>query len=197
MPRPEQAQRLKSKATKYLNMMYLYSIGAAVLLVGSVIVLGARFRGGHALDPQPIAFNHRLHLERAQGIACADCHQFVNSETYAGIPSKHICLSCHDAYGDENDPQADVNKAAFAELMRYARSDEEIPWHRVTATRDDVFFSHRRHVTVGKLDCTECHPKMPKRTEPPTRGPLIISMATCFGCHREQNATEDCVACHR
>lgn len=178
-------------------MKHLYSIAVAFILVAMVVVLGAWFRGGGVLEPQPIAFNHALHLERAQGIVCADCHQFVNTETYAGIPSKWICLDCHDAYGDESDPEAEVNRPEFAELMQFARSDEEIPWHRVTATREDVFFSHRRHVTVGELECTECHPDMPSRTEPPTRGPIVMAMDTCIGCHEERNQATDCVACHR
>lgn len=148
------------------------------------------------LDPQPIAFNHKLHLDKIQGVVCVDCHHFVETQTYAGIPSKHVCFDCHDPLADEEDKEADVFQPKFADLMAYAATDGDIPWHRTFTTRDDVFFSHRRHVVVAEIDCEECH-DMPTRTEPPTRGPDFISMRTCLNCHEEKEASEDCVACHR
>jgi hypothetical protein len=171
--------------------------GVALLLLAAGAVWAARLREAGNLSPQPIAFNHRLHLERAQGIACPDCHQFVASQTYAGLPSKYVCFGCHDPEADKSDPAADRSKPGFAALMAFAATEEDIPWHRVTATRADVFFSHRRHVAVAKLDCRACHQDMPQRTRPPTRGPITIQMDTCLECHRKQNASVDCVSCHR
>ena len=171
--------------------------GLLIVLGIAVVVLGAWVRLPGPLPPQPIAFNHRLHLERIQGVNCQDCHRFVMSQTYAGLPSKFICFDCHDPDADENDTDADARKPQFASLMAFAKSDGDIPWHRVTATREDVFFSHRRHVTVAKLGCRECHPKMPDRTHPPTRGPIQMRMKTCLACHEKNNASEDCVSCHR
>ncbi len=169
---------------------------ALVPVIGGVAV-GAWLLEADTLPPQPIAFNHKLHLERAQGIACQDCHQFVTSQTYAGLPSKFLCFDCHDAYADESDTEADANKPEFADLMEFATTEDDIPWHRVTTNPQDVFFSHRMHVTVAGLDCRECHPKMPDRTSPPTRGPVQIEMDTCIDCHEENGASVDCVSCHR
>ena len=179
-------------------MVKKYAISSSVILalVVAVLALGAWIYAPGPLPPQPIAFNHRLHLERVQGITCQDCHMFVLSETYAGLPSKVVCFGCHDPDADEDDKEADAFKAKFAGLMAFAGTEGEIPWHRVTIIREDVFFSHRRHVTVAKLDCRECHPEMPDRTSPPTRGPIEMKMSTCIRCHEENNASVDCVACH-
>ena len=172
-------------------------IGLVFVLGITVVVLGVWIRAPGRLPPQPIAFNHRLHLERAQGIGCADCHQFVNTQPYAGLPSKYICFDCHDPDPDEDQTEADARKPQFSDLMKYAKTEGDIPWHRVTMTRPDVFFSHRRHVTVAKLDCRQCHPDMPDRTSPPTRGPIQMSMDTCLHCHETSEASVDCLTCHR
>ena len=178
-------------------MKKLSLIGAllAALLI-AVVGVSAMLSGPAALPPQPIAFNHKLHLEGVQGITCQDCHQFVANETYAGIPSKFVCFECHDPSGDPNDSSADASKEKFATLMAFAKSDGDIPWHRVTTTREDVFFSHRRHVSVAKIDCRECHPEIPDRNTPLTHGPIQMSMDACIKCHEESKSSVDCVSCH-
>ena len=171
--------------------------GFVVVLIIGVVVFGAWLQAPGKLPPQPIAFNHRLHLENVQGISCPDCHQFVTSHTYAGLPSKFFCFGCHDPDADESDTEADAFKPEFATLMAFADAEGDIPWHRVTTAREDVFFSHRRHVTVAQLDCRQCHPEIPDRTSPPTRGPVEMAMDTCIRCHEENEASVDCIACHR
>jgi hypothetical protein len=173
---------------------------ASLFLVASAagaLAFAAMNKSSGRLPPQPIAFNHRLHLERVQGIKCQDCHQLAASEVYAGIPSKYICFGCHEPNADASDPNADANKPQFATLMAFAKSDGDIPWLRVTTTQEDVFFSHRRHVTVAKIECQQCHRDMPERTSPPTEGPVKIRMSTCLGCHREHQSSVDCISCHR
>ncbi|MHC4413785.1 MAG: cytochrome c3 family protein [Planctomycetota bacterium] len=177
--------------------IYIAVFCAVLVLVIGGVALGALLRDSATLPPQPIAFNHKLHLERAQGITCEDCHQFVTSQVYAGLPSKFICFDCHDVDADESDNGPDADRSELTALAGYADAEGDIPWHRVTATREDVFFSHRMHVTVARIDCRECHPKMPDRTSPPTRGPLQIEMDTCIGCHEDNGASVDCVSCHR
>lgn len=180
-----------------MKSTHIILIAFVLLVVVLVVAVLGTFVGAGTLKPQPIAFNHKLHLDKAQGITCADCHQFVTTETYAGLPSKYVCFDCHDPEDDEDDPDADVNQPKFATLMAFAKTDTDIPWHRVTASRDDVYFSHRRHVAVGKLDCRQCHPTIPERTAPPIRGPIEMSMGTCLTCHEEKHANLDCVGCHR
>ncbi|MHC4608775.1 MAG: cytochrome c3 family protein [Planctomycetota bacterium] len=180
-----------------INTKYIVAGSLVLVPVVAGVALGAWLREPDTLPPQPIAFNHKLHLERAQGISCEDCHQFVTSQTYAGIPSKFICFDCHDIDAYESDTDAEAGKPELDALMGFADAEGDIPWHRVTTNRDDVFFSHRMHVTVAALDCRECHPKMPDRSSPPTRGPVLIEMDTCIGCHEESDASVDCISCHR
>lgn len=164
-------------------------ITAAVGLLAVVLPRGQR------LAPQPLDFNHRLHLERVQGVRCENCHLFANSRHFAGVPSKRLCFGCHEPEGEGAD--TDAKKPAFAELMSFADTEGDIPWRRVTASHEDVFFSHRRHVKVAEIDCRRCHPDIPDRTSPPTEGLIEMSMDTCIECHRESNASVDCIACHR
>jgi hypothetical protein len=178
------------------NMKYAIIGVVSITLVVSIVALGAWVQGPGTLQPQPIAFNHKVHIEQA-GLSCPECHQFVTSQHYAGLPSKYICFDCHDPDADEDDSEADAFNPKFADLMAFGKTDGDIPWHRVTINREDVFFSHRRHVTAAKLDCRECHKDMPDRTSPPTRGPVQMSMDTCINCHEQNAASVDCVSCHR
>jgi hypothetical protein len=179
-------------------MIKLVGLGTLILALALAgMAIDAWLRTPGALPPQPIEFNHRLHMERAQGITCEDCHHFVASQPYAGIPSKHVCFDCHDPSADAADVDADANKPQFATLMSFRDTQEDIPWHRVTGTRPDVFFSHRMHVTVADLDCRQCHAAIADSTRPSSHGPEIIEMETCLRCHEEHGASEDCVACHR
>ena len=48
---------------------------------------------------------------------------------------------------------------------------------------DHVFFSHEQHVTVGKLDCQQCHGKVQEMEVLYQYAPL--SMGWCINCHRQ------------
>ena len=139
---------------------------------------------------QPISFNHVIHLEDA-GITCDECHTNAATGVFAGLPGKEICLDCHDV-DEEADSHPEKDK-----LFAFDESDGDIPWRRVAVTRPDVYFSHRRHVASGKLDCLECHPDQPSLKKPPRSARLVMSMDDCIACHEERNASSDCLACHR
>ena len=42
-------------------------------------------------------------------------------------------------------------------LAQYAERKAEIRWVRLYRVPDHSFFSHRRHVVLGKLECKTCH----------------------------------------
>jgi cytochrome c2 len=58
-----------------------------------------------------------------------------------------------------------------------------IPWVRIHNLPDHVYFSHKQHVTVGKLECQECHGKVEEMEVVYQHSPL--SMGWCINCHRQ------------
>jgi hypothetical protein len=60
-----------------------------------------------------------------------------------------------------------------------------------------VYYSHRRHVVLGKLECVRCHGGIADTISPPTRPLVQISMDFCTGCHNQSKVTNDCKSCHR
>jgi hypothetical protein len=118
---------------------------------------------------QPIAFAHAKH----EAVACAVCHRGATTSARAGIPDATFCSKCHST------------------LPR------TIAWVQITHVPSHVMFSHRRHVTVARLDCASCHGEMRDRHTPPGRAQVRLTMTTCLSCHRQEGAAEDCAACHR
>jgi len=58
-----------------------------------------------------------------------------------------------------------------------------IEWTRIHNLPDHVYFSHAQHVTVGKLECQQCHGPVEEMDLVEQHAPL--SMGWCINCHRE------------
>ena len=58
-----------------------------------------------------------------------------------------------------------------------------IEWIRIHNLPDHVYFNHAQHVTVGKLECQECHGKVEEMKVLEQAAPL--SMGWCINCHRQ------------
>ncbi len=160
-----------------------------IVVVGFVaIVYGFAATGERIV--QPIRFNHVVHIDDA-GMECIECHTGAASGVFAGLPGKAACLDCHDIDEEEGAHQEKDKLFAFDER------DEDIPWTRVALTRPDVYFSHRRHVTSGELECVDCHKDQHTLSAPPAYARLVMPMDTCIKCHDESGASSDCLACHR
>ena len=170
----------------------------SAMLILAVFVSLAVFGYGYVTRgetvTQPIAFNHAAHLGDA-GMECIDCHTDAATGVYAGLPGRAICFDCHDLEDEENEEgQLPPEKAR---LLSFVESEGDIPWLRVAVTKPDVFFSHRRHVTSGKIDCLHCHPNQAELTEPPSTAQLVMTMDDCIACHDQDGVSTDCLACHR
>ncbi len=178
-------------------MMRLFKPGAVVVVFGGLVavVYGVVTRGPTVV--QPIAFNHALHLTDA-GLECLDCHTDAKVRRHAGLPRKDTCFECHDP--EDVAEQIEEDGGVHSELVKlisFADSDEDLPWQRVAVAAPDVFFSHRRHVEAGGLDCLQCHPAQPKLRAPPRTAELVMTMDDCLACHQRSTVTTDCLACHR
>lgn len=143
--------------------------------------------GAEAVE-QPIRYNHYKHTQELE-LECSVCHLGVREAIRATLPGVETCIDCHE--------EAVTDSPEEEKIRRYYSRQEEIPWQRLFQVPDHVFFSHRRHVTVGAVDCATCHGDMALRTSPPERAPMAISMDSCLACHRQFGASIDCVSCHR
>lgn len=137
---------------------------------------------------QPVAYNHKKHVADL-GLECAFCHTGIaEGKAHAEFPPLEICASCHSE--KSGNPKADA-------VWAYVAENRPIPWKKIYNVPPHVYFSHRRHVGLAKLDCALCHGDMTKKETPVTRQAVAISMGRCSACHRRNKVTNDCLACHR
>ncbi len=133
---------------------------------------------------QPIQFNHRAHKD----IECTTCHESAKTQSFSGLPSLDLCLTCHDTPLTKN-PEEE-------KIRILARQGKPVQWQRLFKQPAHVFYSHRRHVEIAKLECKQCHGTIGESTTPPLRV-RNLSMNACISCHKEKKVKADCVDCHR
>ncbi len=163
-------------------------LGSVVRGAGFVaLALGVALTWMLVLPPaaavQPMEFNHAKHLP----IACATCHTGVVYGARAGLPAGTFCTKCHAT------APAAVREDGWARVAHAPAA----PWVPLTRLPADVRFSHERHVSAGIIACASCHGDIGTRSAPAPRNPIRLDMDTCLACHRRENVTEDCAACHR
>lgn len=156
----------------------------ALFLAQAFVYLRGHTDGAGA---QPIAYNHAKHL--AAGLTCTDCHAGARTQEHATLPALETCMSCHES--------ALTQSSEEAKLRALAAGGRELAWTQVTRVPAHVYFSHRRHVTLGRIECVSCHGAMEKVSAPPSRPFRDFSMTACIGCHEQNHARTDCNDCHR
>lgn len=145
------------------------------------------FPEGKVKVQQPIQFNHKKHIDN--GLTCEDCHVGVKKEIRATIPNISICEDCHS--------EALGNSPEEKKVVKAIQEGKDIPWTQVHRLRDDLFFSHRRHVVIAELPCSTCHGEVEARTKPFTKPYRRFKMGFCLKCHYQHGMPRDCSACHR
>ncbi|MBI4243022.1 MAG: cytochrome c3 family protein [Planctomycetes bacterium] len=139
---------------------------------------------------QPVEYNHSKHV--ALGIDCSSCHTGATDGTHAGIPSTSTCALCHKI--DRDFPSTPP------QLARYIKGGEEIPWIQLHKAPRHIYFSHQRHVKLGKLDCAVCHGDVKTMEKPFGKSYFpsgLTGMNKCVACHLKEKVTTDCLSCHR
>ena len=169
----------KNKNT-YRIMFYLLSVGIILLFQISC--------DADQIIDQPIAYNHSIHINDV-GMECDECHTGVENRARATLPSIEVCEDCHSEMNGETNAEAFVVEAI--------ENNKEINWNRVYNLPDHVFFSHRRHVSLGKIECTQCHGAIQDFESPPKIPHIELTMDFCMDCHEEHKVNNDCLACHR
>ena len=133
---------------------------------------------------QPLPYSHKVHL--AQGLKCTNCHQGAEKDDHATFPSTQICMGCHT--------NVKTDSPHIQKLAEYDAKKEDIPWRRVYRLPSFVYFSHKQHVTDGKITCDTCHGNVPQMDV--MQKVKDISMAACIECHKQHSAPVACDTCH-
>jgi Cytochrome c7 and related cytochrome c len=151
----------------------------------SLIEAFKEYIGWQPAPAQPIAFNHKIHLQN--GIDCTNCHDGVTQGPDAGIPSVSFCMACHQAVA--------VDKPEIKKLAAYADKGQDIPWQRVYwfYPETHVRFRHSPHINAG-VNCKQCHGDLAQQTVAVRSEDLTMSF--CLSCHRMKGTSVDCTTCH-
>jgi hypothetical protein len=179
-----------------------------------VLVLFFAQTGSSRKIQQPIAFNHKKHAQNR--VTCEVCHPLYKDHARAGIPGVKLCIRCHEEVIYRM-PEKD-------KIQEHRESGREIPWSRVYRIEPDIYgldrllygipnkvlghvyggenpiyFSHRRHTAIGKVECRECHGDVASMEKPITHRSVKIEMDRCMSCHKAQKekVSVDCADCHR
>lgn len=138
-------------------------------------------------NKQPIAFNHRKHVEE-NGMECSECHEFYEKETFSGLPGAETCSFCHqEPLGESAEEQ---------KLVKLLEEEAPLEWTSLFRQPPHVFYSHRRHVVVAQMECADCHGAIEESSAPPERVKQL-TMDECVDCHQKEGARADCNTCHR
>jgi len=164
---------------------------AAGLAAATCIVLAITAWGYYSYFPsligqeQPISFSHRFHVTE-KGLSCIFCHPGALDTPRAGVPPLETCMLCHK--------HILVTYPEIEKLRGYYDRREPVPWVRVNAVPEFVYFNHEVHLRKG-FDCGKCHgdvAHMDRVTPSPE-----ITMGFCVQCHRDEDFSHDCLVCHR
>jgi hypothetical protein len=121
---------------------------------------------------QPVPFSHKHHVGD-DGIDCRYCHTSVEKSSFAGLPSTHVCMTCHSQLWNE--------APLLAPVRRSLTAGRPLFWNRVNDLPDFVFFNHSIHVNKG-VGCSTCHGAVDQM--PLTWRTQTLYMKWCLECHR-------------
>ncbi|MFQ6102980.1 MAG: cytochrome c3 family protein [Candidatus Glassbacteria bacterium] len=134
---------------------------------------------------QPVEFSHSIHAGD-NGIPCLYCHSYARRSTVAGIPSVARCMGCHKITAND--------KPEIQKLASYWQEGKPVEWIRIYDIEDFVYFSHKRHFRKG-IDCSTCHGMVEEMER--IYKVQDFTMGFCLDCHREREASLDCLTCHK
>ena len=168
------------------------AVFSRALMLGILLIVCAMATTGCApsnnipTPEQPIAFNHKVHIENE--LECVRCHVGAEEGVHAGLPPVRTCASCHRRVIPEH-PEVQKILTAWEEKT-------PILWRKVNIIPEAamVHFNHRAHARA-EVGCESCHGDVRSMTvaEPVLE---VANMGWCIDCHRESEATDDCLACH-
>lgn len=193
------------------NKIYV-GIGSLVLVL-TLLVTGIQGLGNigvvEAYQPsQPIEFPHSIHAG-VNGIDCRYCHNSVTKSKTASLPTVNVCMNCHKQINGRDAAQQEKIKAIYEAAgwdgSQYTGKSKPIVWNKVHVLPDHVYFNHSQHVTVGGIDCKQCHGDMKTQKETARVVPVeelnkiegnvvltkpTLTMGWCIECHQEKGIAD-------
>ena len=163
------------RSTNTISRVSIYGavfIAAALCYLGWAITQSPYFTEVNVARQQPVPFSHKHHVTD-DGIDCRYCHTSVEKSSFAGIPSTHICMSCHSKLW--------VNSPMLEPVRLSYQTDKSLEWTRVNALPDFAYFDHSIHIQKG-VGCTTCHG--PVGDMPLTWRANTLYMRWCIDCHK-------------
>jgi hypothetical protein len=159
----------------------LSRIALASVVVAPLIVIGGLVGAqwmpittgqGH-ISEQPIPFSHKHHVGE-DGLDCRYCHVSVETTAFAGMPSTHVCMTCHS--------ELFTSVPMLAPVRESLATGKPIQWVRVNNLPDYVYFDHSIHIAKG-VGCAECHGRV--YDTPLMQQAQPLTMGWCLSCHRD------------
>ena len=163
------------RSTNAISRLSIYGavlIAAALGYLGWAVTESPYFTDVNVPRPQPVPFSHKHHVTD-DGIDCRYCHTSVEKSSFAGIPSTHICMSCHSRLWASS-PMLEPVRLSY-------QTDKSLEWTRVNALPDFAYFDHSIHIHKG-VGCTTCHG--PIGEMPLTWRANTLYMRWCIDCHK-------------
>jgi hypothetical protein len=162
------------RSTNTISRVSIYGavfIAAALGYLGWAVTESPYFTDVNVPRQQPVPFSHKHHVTD-DGIDCRYCHTSVEKSSFAGIPSTHICMSCHSRLWTTS-PMLEPVRLSY-------QTDKSLEWTRVNALPDFAYFDHSIHINKG-VGCTTCHG--PIGEMPLTWRANTLYMRWCIDCH--------------
>lgn len=161
------------------RLIHLTILGITGTYIVSVLAVNAiRLGRSQNYSPdQPIKFSHAVHAGQNQ-TNCLYCHSYAETSKTSGIPATSICMNCHLIV--RNGTRSGTFE--IAKIIYSHDNNEPIKWIKIHNLPDFVFFSHAQHVSIGKVECSECHGEVDKMDLMVQVSDL--SMGWCIECHR-------------
>jgi hypothetical protein len=163
------------RSTNAISRLSIYGavlIAAALGYLGWAVTESPYFTDVNVPRQQPVPFSHKHHVTD-DGIDCRYCHTSVEKSSFAGIPSTHICMSCHSRLWASS-PMLEPVRLSY-------QTDKSLEWTRVNALPDFAYFDHSIHIHKG-VGCTTCHG--PIGEMPLTWRANTLYMRWCIDCHK-------------
>lgn len=171
-------------------------------------LLAAQDAAGDAAAPgplQPIPFSHAWHAGKYE-IECLYCHTGTDRSAAAGVPSVELCMGCHSQFQYAKDEEGNsLEPEGVKTLKQYWENKAPIPWQQIHRLPEHVQFRHNRHVAAG-VECQTCHGPVETMDKVHLTSDTVwwpwllpskkLEMGWCIQCHRENEASQDCLLCH-